>query len=285
MMATLCTYLQILDEVLSIQSLVALWALDPQPLGYPAWTGRCGYRSARFLEPGHRSDLTRSRHVVPRTSSHVLHLLDELVEIRVAPLQIELRRLNDQQRCGVVVIEEVSVGLVELSEVVIVRNRQLVASASTGSRALAQNVCWSLQINDQIRGDDVCSEEVVKSLVNKQLVVVEIQVRIDFVFIEEVVANGELIKQIRLVQRGLLPMPGEHREQLALERSPRPAGVEIPNKWIVGFVQNDCGVESGTEVLRQCRLADAYRTLDGDIAEVQYTRQYSSPSLGEMGML
>jgi len=87
------------------------------------------------------------------------------------------------------------------------------------------------------------------------------------------------------VQRGLLSVPGENRKQLALERSPRPSVVEIPNKWIVGFVQNDCGVESGTEVLRECRLADAYRTLDGDIAEVQYTRQYSSPSLSEKGML
>ena len=96
MMATLCTHLQILDEILSIQSLVAFWTLDPQPLGYPAWTGRCGYRTARFLETSHRSDLTRSGHVVPRTSSHVLYLLDELVEICVAPLQIELRRLDHQ---------------------------------------------------------------------------------------------------------------------------------------------------------------------------------------------
>ena len=93
------------------------------------------------------------------------------------------------------------------------------------------------------------------------------------------------IEQIRLAQRGLLPVPGENREQLALERRPRPPVVEIPNKRIVGFVQNDCGVESGTEVLRECRLADAYRTLDGDIAEVQYTRQYSSPRSRERGML
>ena len=80
-------------------------------------------------------------------------------------------------------------------------------------------------------------------------------------------------------------MSCENGEQLTLERRPRPPSVEVPDKRVVVLVENDGCVESSAEVLRECCLANAYRTLDGDVTEVQYTRQYSSPCLNDLCML
>src|SRR3954463_12899191 len=51
--------------------------------------------------------LSRPRHVVARPFAHPVQLLHEVVERVIAPRQVELRRLDHQQRRGVVVEEEV----------------------------------------------------------------------------------------------------------------------------------------------------------------------------------
>ena len=67
-----------------------------------------------------------------------------------------------------------------------------------GPCALAQHVGRSLQVDNQVRGHDVRGQQVVETLVNEQFVVVEIQVRVDFVFVKKVVADSELAEQICL---------------------------------------------------------------------------------------
>ncbi len=80
-------------------------------------------------------------------------------------------------------------------------------------------------------------------------------------------------------------MSTKHGKQLTLERGSRTAVIQIGHKWIVGLVKNHSRVQSSTEVLSERRLTDTYRTLDCDVAEVQYTSQYSSLRCRELCML
>ena len=80
-------------------------------------------------------------------------------------------------------------------------------------------------------------------------------------------------------------MSAENGKQLALKRGSRTAVIQIADKWIVGLVKNYTRVQSSAEVLSERRLADAYRTLDCDVAEVQYTSQYSGLRYRELCML
>ena len=145
-------------EILVVDDLRARRALDPQPFGHPALVRRRLDRLADLLEPGHywsiyqrwravercatvgppvrrhrRAERQVLRHVVPRALAHAPDLPLEIVERLVAPRQIELRRLDDEQRRGGVVEEEVVVGLVQLAHVLVVERRE-----RPGSRARAR---------------------------------------------------------------------------------------------------------------------------------------------------
>ena len=80
-------------------------------------------------------------------------------------------------------------------------------------------------------------------------------------------------------------MSAKNGKQLALKRGSRTAVIQIADKWIVGLVKNHSRVQSNAEVLSERRLTDPYRTLDCDVAEVQYTSQYSSLRYRELCML
>ena len=71
-------------------------------------------------------------------------------------------------------------------------------------------------------------------------------------------------------------MSTKNGKQLALKRGSSTTVIQVADKWIVGLVKNHSRVQSNAEVLSERRLTDAYRTLDCDVAEVQYTLQYSS---------
>ena len=71
-------------------------------------------------------------------------------------------------------------------------------------------------------------------------------------------------------------MSGQDRKQLCLKRGPWTSSVKISNERVVGLVENDCRVESSAKMLGERLLPDTYRTLDGNVTEVQYTRQYNS---------
>ena len=67
-------------------------------------------------------------------------------------------------------------------------------------------------------------------------------------------------------------MAVEQIEELRLQRGARPVGVEVGEKRIVGFLEDERRVESRAEPLGQRGLAGADRTFDRDVAEVQATR-------------
>ena len=152
-------------------------------------------------------DVSVPRHVVPRALAHRPHLALEVGERVVAPGQIELRGFDDQQRRGAVVKEEVVVRLVQLPDVLVVERRAASGSCARAlAQALAQHVGRRLQVDHEIGRRHVLRQQLVEPLIDEQLVVVEVQVRVDLVALEQVVADGQLAEEIALPQRGLLPV-------------------------------------------------------------------------------
>ena len=64
-------------------------------------------------------------------------------------------------------------------------------------------------------------------------------------------------------------MPVEQIEELGLQRGAGAIGVEVGEKRILGFFEDERGVEARAEPLGQRRFAGADRTFDRDVAEVQ----------------
>ncbi len=121
-------------------------------------------------------------------------------------------------------------------------------------------------------GGDVAREQIVQTLIDEQLVVVEVQIREDLVLVEQVVADRDLAEQIRLAERGLLTMSIQQIEELGLKRRARTIGVEVGEERIVVFLEHERRVEPRAEPLGQRRLAGADRTFDRDVAEVHGAR-------------
>src|SRR5262249_3219198 len=87
------------------------------------------------------------------------------------------------------------------------------------------------------------------------------------VLVEQVVADDGLSEEIGLPQRRLLAMPREQIEELGLQRGAGAVGIEISDERILGFLEDDGGVETRTQTLGQRGLAGADGSFDGDGAE------------------
>src|SRR5438445_750026 len=176
--------------------------------------------------------------------THRTDLLDEVVERLVAGVRVELRRLDDEQRRRVVVEKKMMVRLVQFAQVPVVglqRDRFGIEAAAV--HAPQQHVGRRLQVDDEIGRRHVTREQIVQTLIDEQLVIVQVQVREDLVLVEHVIADRRLSEQIGLPQRRLLPMPVEKIEELRLQRRARTIGVEVGEKGIVGLLEHDRRVE------------------------------------------
>src|SRR6185437_11638777 len=154
-------------------------------------------------------------------------------------------------------------------------------------QTFAQQVGRRLQIDDEIRRRHVLREQVVQLLIDEQLVVVEIQVRVDLVALEQVIAHRHLAEKIRLPQLCLLTMAREREEELGLERRARASRVEVGKEWIVGVVENDRGFETCAKTIGQRGFAHTGRPFDGQMTELHGSLEYKlsgcrrhSPSSG-----
>ena len=188
-------------------------------------------------------------------AAHRLDLPEQVVDGLVAPRQIDLRRLDDEQRRGRVVEEEVVVGLVELGEVFLARQRPSSSSSARAARSRRrrfEQVGRRLQIDDERRAAARSrATQIEQPLIDEQLVVVEVHERVDAVALEEVVADRRLTEEIALTQGEQLAMAREREEELRLERRAGAAGVEIGQKRILAFVEHDGRVETRAEPLGQ----------------------------------
>ena len=171
--------------------------------------------------------------------------------------------------------EEVVVRLVQFPHVIAVKG----ASAAFTPRPLfeppAQHIGGRLQVDHQIGGRYVTSQKIVEPLIDEQLVVVKVEVGVDLVLVEQVVANRRLAEEVGLPQRHLLTVSREEVEQLRLEGGARPARIQIAEKGILRLVKDDRGVEPGAEPLRQRRLAHGERSFNRDVAEFQRGPKYN----------
>ena len=120
-----------------------------------------------------------------------------------------------------------------------------------------------LQVDDQVGQRDVAGQQLVEPLVDEQVVVVEVQVGVDPVLLEQVVADGRLAEEVGLPQRLLLPVAVEQEEQLRLEGGARPIGIEVGEERVVRFLQDGRRVDVRGQPLGQRRLADTGRALRG----------------------
>ena len=165
--------------------------------------------------------------------------------------------------------EEVVVRLVELAHVLVVERRHVGIRTIALAQAPPQDVGRGLKKDHEIGRRDILREQLVQPLVDEELVVVEIQVRVNLVPVEQVVADGELTEQVTLPQRGLLAMAGEGKEQLCLEAGARTVRIEVGEKRILRFVEDNRRVETGAEPIGEQRFPDAGGPLDGDVSEIQ----------------
>ena len=138
------------------------------------------------------------------------------------------------------------IGLVELLQVGRVRNDGVGVLGLPGplAQSLQQQVRGSLQIDDQVRRAEIAREQFEQPLVDEQLVVVQVQVRVDLVAIEEIVGDGELAEEVRLPEDPLLAVTRQQVEELRLQRGARTLGIEVGEKRVLTFLQHQRGVET-----------------------------------------
>ena len=177
--------------------------------------------------------------------------------------------------------EEVMVSLDELPDVLVIgRERIRIRIARARMQSSNDEVGGRLQTDDEIGRRHIPGKQVVQTLVDEQLVVVEVEVRVDLVFLEQVVADRRLVEEVGLSKRGLLAMPAEQVEQLRLQRRSRTVSVEVGEKGVFRLLQHNAGVKAAGEALSQRRLAHADWPFDRDVAKVQDAAQYSGRSGG-----
>jgi hypothetical protein len=100
--------------------------------------------------------------------------------------------------------------------------------------------------------------------------VLQVQIREDFVLLEDVIGHQEPVEQVCLKKLPLLLVPGEKEEDLCLEGIPFRIPVEIPEKGVLlEFFEHDLGPEGFPQHLAQCGLANADASFDRDVPEVR----------------
>ena len=120
-----------------------------------------------------------------------------------------------------------------------------------------------------------CDEEIEQPLINEQLVVVEVQIRIDAILFENVVADRDLRKQIRLAPIDQLAVSVQQIEQLRLKSGSRTIRVEIGQEGILLIIAHERRVHASREPFGERRLSRTNGSIDRDVTKVQGPSQYN----------
>src|SRR5919106_702877 len=166
------------------------------------------------------------------------------------------------------------VRLVQLADVLIVERNEIAVRPGPFAQPPPEYISGRLQVDHEIWRCQPRRQHVVETLIDEELVVVEIQIRVNLVAVEEVIRDGELAEEIGLPQRRLLAVTRERVEQLRLKRSASPTRVEVGQKRIVGFIKHHGCIEPRAETIGERRLADADRPLDRNVPEIQSVPKY-----------
>ena len=142
---------------------------------------------------------------------------------------------------------------------------------------LEQHIARRLQVDHEIRRRHVLREQIEQALVDEQFVVVEIEVRVDAILLEDVVADRDLCEKIGLSPVDELPMPIQEIEQLRLQCRAWPVGIEIGEERVLLIFANERRVEPRRETFGQGGFAGADRAVDRDVSKVQPVAQCTAP--------
>src|SRR5262245_45428119 len=97
--------------------------------------------------------------------------------------------------------EKVLVCLVQFTKVIGIGIKGFVLwIPGPAAKPLDEDVSRCLQIDHEIRSGNVLRQQIVEPLVDEQLVVVEIQIRENFVLVEQVVTHRRLREEVSLLQ-------------------------------------------------------------------------------------
>ena len=205
----------------------------------------------------------------------MLDLPNQVVHGLLAPAQIEMRGLDDEQRRGRVMEEEVVVGLPDFGEVILTREGDLnLRSLGALAPQPLQHVDRRLEKDDEVGQRKIARHQLVEPLIDEQLVVVEIGERVDAIALEDEVANRRLAEKISLAQLLKPALPGEREEQLRLKCGAAAAAVELREKRVLGIVLHYRGVQSRSESLGEECFAETRRPFDRQIAKVHAGKRY-----------
>jgi HEAT repeat protein/cyclophilin family peptidyl-prolyl cis-trans isomerase len=171
--------------------------------------------------------------------------------------------------------EEVMVRFVQLAQIVLVWNQgRAFGIRLPRAKALEQYFGGRLKIDDEVGSRHILGEQVEEPLVDEQFVVIEVQVRVNPIFFEDVVANRILREEIGLTPLDELPMTVEQIEELGLQSGPRSIGVEVGEEGIFRVLAHQGAIEPTGKPFGQRGLAHADRTIDRDVVEVQAAEKY-----------
>src|SRR5688500_5737700 len=129
--------------------------------------------------------------------------------------------------------EEMMVRLVELAKVRFVwQQGRTFEIALARLQPFEEHLARRLEVDHEIGSRHALRKQVEQSLIDEQLVVVEIQIGINAVFREDVIADRDLREQICLPAIDQLPMPVQKKEELRLKRRTWPIGIEIDKERV-----------------------------------------------------
>ena len=96
------------------------------------------------------------------------------------------------------------------------------------AQAFAQDVERCLKVDDQIRGGQLGTEELVVTIVNSQFVIAEVEVGEELVFLKDVIGDDDLLHTAGGGQGPQLLKAANEKSKLGLESCP---GLTIVKRW------------------------------------------------------
>src|SRR3569832_1610850 len=189
---------------------------------------------------------------------------DALDELGIIPLvlhTIDNGGIDDQQRRGIVVIEEQRISIGETLQI------GRIHQTLVGDDALEQHPDRRLQIDHKIRLRRHHREVLINLLVQLQLIIIEGELREEAILLQQEVADQAAAEHIALPQMLQLLHALQQKRQLGRQRGLARVLIKALEKGIVlSTLQQQFTAEGRSEPTRKTGLADAYRSLDDDVA-------------------
>ena len=173
--------------------------------------------------------------------------------------------------------EKVVVRLVQLPQIGFIRDKSRTFRIVIASlKPFQQNISWRLEIDDKIRRRNILDEEIEQSLIDEELVIVEVEIRVDTIFLENVVADRDLRKQVCLASINELPVSVQEIEKLSLKSGAGTIGVEISQEWILMVFAYERCIHASRQALGKRGLSCTNGPIDRYVSKVQVVSQYNA---------